>query len=273
MNRDLYSSYIDVNYHSVEIIRDGSHYLGVAAFQADLSRPFSFQVVGLHRGTISIRSRECGLDETRYYSRTGPVSFLIQPKERCLLSITMMPEFTIEESSGRPWRGLTGLILIRGSSNSDVRAVQLKFTSFYQYDFELSESSRLYLSGCGVSVNTIYRPGYGTEKILDEIDEDGGECVVDGFRLGAFGSRVDVALLLSRYGFGITRLAVPEVRFSGSHILVSADISVSWMSFNDEDLFANSARFKLASGVLRLYTSSGRSMFCLISRSEASCFR
>lgn len=272
IKNDIQNAAIDSRYHSAEIVVNGDHNLGIAAAKADPGRPFSFSVAGIHRGTITIRSKECGVDISQSYSGSALYPFTVDVKDRCLFAISVFPDFTEKESNGIEWRGLTGVLAVRLTSNvAVVKAERLRFMNNALLDLELNERSRVYLRGCGFKHHLVHNPGLFSVEIKDNLNPEGGDCVVDGYAAGVSGRKLDLAILLSHYAIDFTRLPLPELKIGERSLTVSADSSVSFMSFGKENVFSNSHTFQGSEGVLRLYTNKGRYAFCVIDR-VAQCY-
>lgn len=269
---DTNGSAIDSHYHSAEIVVNGDHNLGIAAARADVGQPFSFSVAGIYRGTITVKSKECGVDISRSYSETGLVPFTVSVKDRCLFSISVFPDFSEDESNKIEWRGLSGVLAVRSSRKAFVKSERIRFISNALLEIDFEERTRVYLSGCGFKHHLIHPAGLFSIDVKDNLNPEGGECVVDGYAMGSSGTKTDLALLISHYDIGFNRLPIPELKVNRRSIAVVADSSVSFMAFNEQQVFSNNHRFSGTKGTLRLYTSQGRYAFCVID-GGVQCYR
>ena len=169
LKRDVVRSPLDSNYHSALIITSFGENFGVAVDRAEMDQPYTFRVQGIHSGTITVASRECGFSERKYYENSEIVDFTVSLKaERCLFGITVMPQFTAEESGGVEWRGVTGVLALRkayqtmmlgsfrGPSNKPVKV-----------PLNINGSARVFLAGCGLKLNQ-------TVNELESIDVGAG---------------------------------------------------------------------------------------------------
>ena len=63
LKRDVVRSPLDSNYHSALIITSFGENFGVAVDRAEMDQPYTFRVQGIHSGTITVASRECGFSK------------------------------------------------------------------------------------------------------------------------------------------------------------------------------------------------------------------
>lgn len=274
LRNDFRESPLDNNYHSAEIVVQGQRHFGVASMKADENQPFSFSVVGIHRGVIRVKSNACRIDELRTYDSTDEVSFKFKLRgDRCLLDIFVEPQFTLKESDGVKWRGLSGVLLVRANAFM-IAARQIQSDEVYSLSFDLLERTTLTVVGCGFRYSGVHDKGEATLDIESSFDYDDKICVLDGLMKSSSSSK-SFSILLSRYSSLVNRLPTPAFSFGGSDFGVVVDRSVSLMSFQGQDVFDIEHRFGVDISkpkVFRAFTAKGRYLFCnILSSSEVRC--
>lgn len=271
LRSDFRASPVDSNFFSAEIVVNGESYFGVAPGKAGVDQPFSFEVGGIHRGSITARSRECQFDETKSYSNSSRVKFLVsKTNKRCLFSIFINPQFTEKEANKQSWRGVQGLLVFRQSNMAIVEAAQLRRGAYHIFNVEIKRPSRIYLKGC----DTSYSSHHGPSRVaieLDSTDMDEKACVIDGFIKDDLGGTTDVVILISRFKDEFSRLPEPVIQHSNGSFKFSADRAVSIATFGNQLKFSPEGQFA-GNGVLKLFTAQGRSAFCIIKDGEHKCF-
>lgn len=273
LREDFRASPIDQGYFTAEIIVNRQHFFGVTSQQADTRQPFLFKVAGIHRGTIKVSSRECQFSEVKSYTNSEEVEFSVPDRgDRCIYAISVAPQFSSKESNKTMWRSLQGLLLLRRSPSVLLRAAQLRAGAFYVLEFSLKERSQIILRGCGFNFTSKQAAGPLSIEIETVDDLGDGLCVIDGFAKSVSGKIVDIALLLSRFKDDFAQLAKPRISITGGNFKVEADSAVSFMSFKGKGKFDNESSYYLSPGILRLYTSKGRYLFCDVKESGAVCF-
>lgn len=265
LRRDHQKSPLDSNYHSALIKTPLKTFYGVGVAQADLGQPFTFSVQGIHQGTIHVTSPMCGVDESRYYSDSEEVSFTVTlTGERCLFGITVMPQFSIEESDGIEWRGLSGVLLLRRSYRSmNLHVVRELRTRRIRLAPQVNFKSRMVLRGCGLLFDQVVA---ATPSITLPPSGIEGDCVVEGFIQNEFESQVMV-YYVSRFSPQFSKLAPPKIKFGIDQIRAEAESSVSLMTFQSVSTFGRDSEFSYdptLNRVLSLYTVKGRAAYCTI---------
>lgn len=262
----------DSNYHSAEIVTESAHNFGVVAARADVFQPYTFSVAGIYKGIISVKSKECGYDESVSYSNTGLVTFEVPVRERCLYQIMVKPYFTASESNGVAWRGMTGLLMLRGNDRAHVKAIQLRDDAYATVNFNFASRTRLYIKGCGFQHDDWHEKGLFTLEINDDEYGQAGDCILDGSLYSDSGNRTPISILLSRFSSDYIRLPLPEIVYEKTGTSVWADPSVSLISKNKITVFDNFINFLGPFEVLRFYTSKGRYAFCVY-KENFRCYR
>lgn len=274
LKRDYSKSPLDSNYHSALIRTPFNTFYGVAVDQADTDRPFSFSVQGIYQGTINVSSAMCGFNETKYYNNSEEVSFSVTLKgERCLFGITIMPQFTTEESDGVEWRGVSGILLLRRAYQGlNLFAVRSPRTKPVTIKPPAIANSELAVFGCGILFhqNITSLPTFTLDPVPLE-----GDCVVEGFsRYGNIA--LPFTYYISRYSPNFSNLSFPKIGFNGSTMKVDAESSVSLMSFQSVSTFGRSYTFDYDATLnrfLSVYTSKGRTAYCNVSGfGDVQCF-
>lgn len=272
LRNDFRPSPLDTGYHSAEIIVSGEHYFGVTAQRADIGQPFVFEVGGIANGTIEITSTECNLQSKKTYTNFANVKFEVtSPAKRCLIQIFVFPQFTADQANKIQWRGLSGIILLRRSARTLARISQIRSGADFSVDLDLKEDSRVYLAGCGTRHDeTVNRPMWSL-RIESNLQSVTRQCVIDGFIKGKSGI-TDVAILISRFSDDVQKLPIPEIKFNRRSFTVNGDASVAVIGFNGKAVYGSRAKFMNDTGLLRLYSVKGRSVFCEIGEGVAKCF-
>lgn len=238
-----------------------------------MDQPFSFKVVGVHNGVITVKSRACNYDVSKAYKNFSEVTFEIPDWSplRCLYEVFVDPFFSIEESGGVEWRGLTGILLIRRSKEAIISATQLRRGDLYTFSVNLKRKSRVYIKGCGFSYDLSSDAKPLKLEFYPDLNLDQPVCVLDGVITSGL-LRTDISILLSVFANDFKKLSIPEINYKNPFLKIGAESSVSLINFNSLSLFSSKALFENKPGTLRLYTASGRFIFCQVGDKDFKCF-
>jgi len=259
LKKDIHTGSIDNNYHSAEIHIDNKIHLGLAVVKASSKKPFSFSVFGINEGVIEVRSKECGIDEGRYYWNWEETKFEFPiTKKRCILSVHVTPYFSESQSKGVFYRGLTGEIIVhRSSEEFSGEAHQLRGPQRVLVSLDIKSKARVYLRGCGEKVDKTLYPGIHIEAF--EIKED---CILEGFIKGR---NQDITILraFKIHNEKFRKLSHPIMTRKKACVKVSTDPFASLTQIIDKTCFdSECSTEKQPPGFIRSYSSTGRVSIC-----------
>lgn len=269
---DKYPWASDAGYYSA-LFKDSSNnfHFGLFAHQSlDSSGLFLFEVFGIYKGTISIKSESCNINELIYYNESGFNKISLNIKDdRCLLNVYINPEF----DTSKKYSGLSGLILFKKDNSffSNIYSDQLKRKSFRTISFNLeSANNRLFIFSCSDNINHKNKTG-SLSIFISRHDSD--ICIIEGF----IKEPLSDTLILGLFTFHANdyqRLALPKLNQSGFRVSIYATDSVSHISAINLSFFSNRAHVSAHFPILiSLYSNKGRAAYCIYqSEMEKKCF-
>lgn len=272
ITQDQFPSAIDSNYHSVLFEKDEMKFFGHLIIKAPTSGPFSFKVFTIHKGTVSLKSSECGINTVQSYLNSSIVEFTLNPsKTRCLFSVLVMPDFTEKESGGVKWKSLSGLVLMKRDSNQFSGNSHLILSNDFSW-FTLNiedQAARVFYKGCGYGENKTYKQG-SHPVFISPKEKD---CVIEGFIKGQKQNET-IMELVSVYDKDFMKLPFPQLSRLGKEFTIEASSQVSLIILNGVSYFKNTLNLENPSFPMevRFYSSAGRAVYCSIfSYKEAVC--
>lgn len=266
---DFAISPLEANYHSALIhTKDGFHF-GVAMGKAEVNEVYSFEVRGIHRGTVRVSSNNCAFDQSKYYKNSEMVAFNVpMRRERCIFGISVTPQFSERESKFQSWRGVSGvLVLRRPFFSSRFQAVQERTDRSVALDFKTLTDSTLYLVGCGMSLKQEFRD-FMQVRVPDSSKPN--DCVIEAVIQNDKDTDLFV-FYISRFSPEFQKLSIPAILRERHKLIVEAESSVTYMNFQGVASFGHSEVFDFDTGfdkILLLYSSQGRVTYCNIKSSE-----
>lgn len=266
---DHYLSGNKANYKSALLYKDGRPSFGLLIIKAPLKGAFSFGVQGIHQGSVTVHSDECGIDSSTFYKDSSIVHFTFNPDlSRCLLSITVNPDF--ENNDGIKWNSLSGVILMKRDERNSIELThQIPFSSFTWFSYFPKESNtKVFAKGCGEHIDTKAEARIQT-VIFSANKSD--LCVLEGFFKNKT-EDVTILNLLNSYDASFAKLPQSFIEYTDTWEIY-APSEVSFISINGKVQYSNQYRGSISlPATILFYTTAGRASYCFISlEKEISC--
>jgi len=284
IKNDPYAAPMDTGYHGAEIEIKDRKYYGLAAVKAPANGVFNFSVIGYYTGTIKASSEECDYSESKTYVDFMATKFSMKMHnhKRCLIAISVLPEFSLLIAGENPWSGYTGMILVRQDPHNFVGDT---FQSQYNHEISWyftvkSKEAKVFLKGCGLNFNKRFTIGEHFEKFLVDLNFREKACVIDGFIKGVNGGKQDttVSILVTQYKMGFVPISTPVITFDGETIKVESDSYIGVINYDNFSYFNNEAHFivnRYGDSIIRFLTNKGRTAFCFTDpdKKESRCYQ
>lgn len=271
---------LDSNYYSAEIDIENKKYFGLAIGKAPTSGPFEFSVTGYYTGIIRVESDECNYTESKKYVNYSTEKFSLDmgKHKRCLISISVFPEFTTGVAGKQYWYGTKGLVMVYADKRPLI-ANMYRGHGFGEFNFKFTtyfDVTRFFIKGCGIKFDQTYFKGRNIEFFHVNADENNKICIMEGF-LKSKKSDDTVLFLNNFYDESYIRLPIPKFDIEYRKLTVHADQSVSVMNFKGETILSNEGTFvhdTSVKGYLRMMTVKGRIMMCEVEGlGDPKCFQ
>lgn len=262
---DYLKSSIDARYNSALMTVNGNRQVGLGIGIGPLKGPFSFSVKGIHKGWVSVKSKECNLNEVVSYVNSEEVIFTAKAEvARCLIAITVMPEFSSLESNSIEWRSLQGFLLLRRDESIQIYDTS-QFSKRDSTGFKvpiLEKGSRLVVKGCDINIDEL---SLTNEKFFIVKKPDSNPCLAQGFIKGKRENRT-ISFLVSSFDSDYLKLPKPSISFEGGGIFIQGSSSVSFISANNHFAFSDSMIVRANNFPISvvLYSAQGRASYCFI---------
>ena len=270
MNSDVSVPAIDSNYPTAEIHCDGKVFNGLAV----CSNADSIQVQGYYEGSIRIDSDRCDIHETPGYSNNGAVDIKIpNPIQSCIIEVVVSVVYPRDTTTVK--RSLKGIIYYKKPTDNvtfKTSKIPTKTVDVYNYYSEklTGNNAKVYWRGCQVSVDETVTPFAGKIRMALANDVNLFEakiakdnpCVMEVGIVDA-AVKLRVVWLSVFYKSNFSPLAIPVVKFN-KKMEVYADQSVAVIGFKDQYHVGDKTKFVKADGILRLLTTSGRTVIGIV---------
>lgn len=272
LKKDPYPSAIDNNYHSILIQVNADIFFGITTLMAPQKGASSFSILGIYKGTIHINSRECGINDQRYYSQTDFVTFTINPAtDRCFINIIVSPDFDEQEAESK-WKAISGAIVFKRDNHKfATMSHQMRTSDFTWFSFDIEkQNSRVFYIGCGEHKDEKASKGKQTLIISKNTP---GICVLEGF-VKSDSQDMTILSLISTYQPGFNKLPVPYISHSAGRWVFSSPYEVSLITINKRSFFSNIVAVTSLDlpALISFYTTKGRVSYCMInSTKEIKC--
>lgn len=270
MNSDVSVPAIDSNYPTAEIHCDGKVFNGLAI----CSNADEIQVQGYYEGSVRIDSDRCDIHETPSYSNNEAVNIKIQnPNQSCIIEVVVSVVYPRDTTTVK--RSLKGIIYYKKPTDNvtfKISKIPTKTVDVYNfYSDKLSDNlAKVYWRGCQVSVDETVTPFAGKIRmaLADDVNLFDAKIAKDNpcvMEVGIVDADVKlrVVWLSVFYKSNFAPLAIPVVKFN-KKMEVYADSSVAIIGFNNQYHVGEKAKFVKADGILRLLTTSGRTVIGIV---------
>ena len=268
---------LDVNYHTALIESCGKISMGLSG----CNYPTDIAVYSPLPGSITLHSKECGIDRKIYHPKGGRFSFsnLIPEDARfCVISIYsswelpqgMTTEFPLRGQSGKVYYLKTEPLPMRWDPPHEIlgRELGVAFNQLREnrgaivIELPEKEAGAYEIHGCGHAVTGMY----DTDKV--EIPTDGLSSFEQGscYLFGKVGGRL-IGVGLNIFGKQNVKLAADVRLGPKGEVCYSADDTVSLVAFNGEGKFKREACFKAGVGPIGFFTHQGRATYAYIDKS------
>lgn len=275
LNDDPSQPAISANYMTAELITCGKRSLGTATCGARLGDEVELKVQGIYQGEMRAVSTACNLDKSLSYSMNELVSFKFPLiNKRCLVTVTVFPDYPISMRNDVVVYGLRGVVAFRSQEGTDfyMHTQQTGDTTIHQtlrVPVKAQDKATVVLGGCGMptSQKTLdVIQGAVSIPLQDYINlESANSCILDGFLLTG---EDDITFLglYSKFAATFSPLPIPELLADPikETLAVRALKNVSLIVLDDRVTVASAVKLKKVNfgiaHILRLYTSKGRSL-------------
>lgn len=273
LKKDPFLLSTKANYHSILFSNAKESSLGLLGIQAPLKGAFSFTIQGIHNGTVFIYSEECNISDFIKYKDSQKINLTYNPlMSRCLIFVTIMPEFTEEESNGIQWSSLTGIVIVKRDIHSTIlNTIQTPTTSFNYFSYTAREdNTTAFFKGCGELIDEKQSRGLHTYLYSTPMAEF---CILEGFYKNK-SENITVINLLSTYLPHYLPLPKPKILIAAGILTLSTSIETSLIIINSRTHFTNeltTTNFNFPLTII-MYSSSGRVAYCTYkSKENGSC--
>jgi len=262
-------SAIKAGFPTVEIDACGKKWLGLAVCtltpEQDISAlNISFQ--GYYQGSYRVVSSGCPeeIDDSSSYGLHQKIkpSLTGTPEKDCLVSVVMSPKYKNQDSSGVVVEPVEGQVYIRKTTNNSVIKTSKTIRNDY-LEIESDSPSRIRMisSFCDVDYDRTVEPFGGKIRVnLAELTNLNTKrmCIMNGASVYTGHLLLWYAAI---YDPAFVPLAKPRLEIDKKKLKVTADSSVSVISFDEEYAFSREKTFKFDSQkthIIRVLTAKGR---------------
>jgi len=263
------------NYPTVEFKVNGVTAQGLIILEMQQGDPLdsvSFSVQGYYSGKITIRSKDCQIEQRERYEKNQVLTYELSGPavKSCLISVSLQPEFPKEKNQSiqiHPFEGHAFIRVSRPGEHWNGYTTKTRFDVDAVLDLPVNSLGSVYaaVQGCGAQFEGPLPVKAGNAKLkLSQLIQpfQPESCIFQG----VFVDGNDIKFfswMVWMYSKEFIPLSVPLVKYKGKKIQVIGQDSVTAISLDDQFDLDFDSKFKFDRSiphVLRLLTVTGRSM-------------
>jgi hypothetical protein len=242
--------------------------MGLLNIKAPEKGAFSFSVQGIHKGFITLHSEACNISVSQHYEKSELINFIFNPPlDRCLISVSVNPDFSSDEINPVNWENVVGVILVKRDKYETgiYSAIQVPLKTISWLTITASEdNTKLFYLGCGEHEDIKIKKGSYTFLFSQNKKS---LCILEGF----FKNRIEnktIISLLSSYDPRFQPLPIPSISLDHKYLNIASQPEVSLITVNSRSFFDDFISVRIIDYPIRInfYTVNGRTSHCLILR-------